>query len=261
MNNNLLLLIDMQNDFCHPEGSLYVPGAEEDVKRVAAFIRDNAGHISHITMTQDNHQVKDISHPSFWVDEHGHYPEPLIHISADDIEKGKWKARFQQEHAHQYIHELEKQGDYPHIIWPEHCLEGSFGAAGNQQVMEAVADWAREQGEFYEVVRKGTNPYTEHFGALKANVPIAGEPETQLNENLLARLRGFDHIYLAGEARTHCVAYTLRQLNVFPDIISKITILEDGMSNIPGFEEQAEPTYKEAISKGASILSMNDIKF
>ena len=260
MKYNLLLLIDMQNDFCHPEGSLYVPGAEEDAKRVAAFIRNNAGQISHITMTQDNHQVKDISHPSFWVDEHGRYPEPLTRISSDDIIKGKWQARFQQDHAHQYIHKLEEQGDYPHTIWPEHCLEGSFGAAGNQQVMESVADWARDQGKFYELVRKGTNPYTEHFGALKANVPIAGEPETQLNEDLVARLRGFDRIFLAGEARTHCVAYTLRQLNAFEDIVSKITILEDGMSNIPGFEEQAEPTYKEAMTKGASLLGINEVK-
>ena len=60
---NLLIVIDMQNDFCLPDGALYVPGAEDDIQRVKNFIDRNYRMIDHIVLTQDNHQVIDISHP------------------------------------------------------------------------------------------------------------------------------------------------------------------------------------------------------
>ena len=44
-----LLLVDMQVDFCHEQGSLYVPGALGDVRRVIEFIFRNAAVISQIT--------------------------------------------------------------------------------------------------------------------------------------------------------------------------------------------------------------------
>src|SRR4051812_43671999 len=55
-----LLLIDVQKDFCFPEGSLYVAGrsgqgAIDDSRRIAEFIYGNLGRITTITTTMDTH--------------------------------------------------------------------------------------------------------------------------------------------------------------------------------------------------------------
>ena len=135
-------------------------------------------------MTQDNHNVVDISHPVFWEDKSGNPPPPFTIISTQDVELGIWNPRFEKGKAREYIHKLEQQGEFPHTIWPEHCIIGSRGAAIADEIMEPVKAWARK-GNFYELVIKGTNPLTEHFGALRANIPVEGSPETQLNTHLI----------------------------------------------------------------------------
>jgi nicotinamidase/pyrazinamidase len=160
----LLFITDMQNDFCRPDGSLYVKGAEGDVIRLANFINIFSYKIDHIIMTQDNHQVLDISHPGYWEDNEGNPPAPFTPISTDDVKKGIWKPRFMKDEAIKYIHKLESQGEFPHVIWPEHCIIGSYGAAIVDEIMKPVEVWARK-GHFFDVVVKGTNTITEHFGA------------------------------------------------------------------------------------------------
>jgi nicotinamidase-related amidase len=258
-NNNkiALLIIDAQNDFCQPTGSLYVTGAEKDMERLAKFIRNNKESIDFIGMTQDNHHVNDISHPSFWQDKDGNYPAPFTLITSTDVDSGKWSPRFYPKMAIEYIHELEKQGEFPHVIWPEHCLIGTTGAAIVDDVMNAVKDWCR-LGYFYQMVTKGTFPLTEHFGAFRANIPMEGHPETQLNHDLIKTLEKYDLIYFAGEAKSHCVASTLRQSFDFPTLAKKFVILEDCMSNVTGFETLADPIYEEARKLGIKFGKSTD---
>jgi len=255
--NNLLLVIDMQYDFCSPEGALYVPGSEKDVLRLAGFINSNESEIGNIIFTQDNHNVVDISHPVFWEDKKGSYPKPFTEISLKKILGGVWQPRFQKGKAIDYIRKLEKQGELPHTIWPEHCIMGSHGAAIVDEVLEPARKWARK-GNFYEVVIKGTNPMTEHFGALKANVPIAGCPETHLNTDLLNKFLHASKIYIGGEARSHCVATTIRQMLLIGGLAKKIHILEDCMSDVTGFEKIALPIYEKASSEGAKFVLSTD---
>ncbi|MDP4224451.1 MAG: isochorismatase family protein, partial [Bacteroidota bacterium] len=92
--DDLLLIIDMQNDFCKPDGALYVNGAESDVARLERYISANTDKIGQIVLTQDNHHVIDISHPGFWEDPMGNIPLPFTIITAKDVEEGKWKPRF-----------------------------------------------------------------------------------------------------------------------------------------------------------------------
>ena len=256
----LLLIIDMQNDFCSPDGALYVRGAEVDVSRLAAFIARNSGKINHIILTQDNHQVIDISHPGFWEDRDGNPPEPFTVITPDDIRKGTWTPRFDTQKAVDYVYSLEKQGEFPHVIWPEHCIIASYGAAIVNEIMEPVRQWARK-GRFFDVVIKGTNPFTEHFGALKANVPIEGSPETQLNTELVRDLKDSDKILIAGEARSHCVATTIKQMLEIEDLARKLFIMEDCMSDVTGFETIALPIYEKAKKEGARSISSTDTKW
>ena len=140
----LLLIIDMQNDFCLPGGALYVNGAEKDAGRLGEFITRFSDIIDHIIMTQDNHNVVDISHPVFWEDKYGKPPPPFTGISSGDVEMGIWNPCFEKEKAKEYIHKLEQQAEFPHTIWPEHCIIGSSGAAIVDEIMEPVKTWARK---------------------------------------------------------------------------------------------------------------------
>jgi nicotinamidase-related amidase len=205
-------------------------------------------------MTQDNHHVIDISHPEFWEDHKGNPPAPFTVINTESVDKGIWNPRFRRARAIEYIHELEKQGEFPHVIWPEHCIIGSYGAAIVDEIIQPVKAWARK-GNFFDIVIKGTNPFTEHFGALMANVPIEDSPETQLNTDLVRKLKGFDTILLAGEAKSHCVATTVKQMLDIKGIAGKLLILEDCMSDVTGFETIALPIYEKAKTEGARFIS------
>lgn len=256
----VLLIVDMQNDFCLPGGALFINGAQDDLKRLGNFIIKHSDNLDHIILTLDNHNVIDISHPVFWEDQSGNPPPPFTIINVDDVSKGKWKPRFEKARAVEYIHKLEQQGEFPHTIWPEHCLIGSNGAAVVEDILVPVSSWARK-GNFYQVVTKGTNPFTEHFGVLKANIPIEGSPETQLNLKLVNTLLSFDTILVAGEAKSHCVAETIKQMLPIDGFSRKLVILSDCMSNIQGFENLALEIFQKAESQGVRFVSSDEWSF
>jgi nicotinamidase/pyrazinamidase len=256
--STLLLIIDMQYDFCKPEGALYVRGAEKDVGRLCQFISKYESEISNIILTQDYHNVIDISHPVFWEDSKGNPPEPFTIINSINLQQGDWRPRFEKEKAVKYLQNLEIQGEFPHTIWPEHCIIGSKGASIVDEIMEPVKKWARK-GNAYEVVTKGTNPLTEHFGALMANIPIDGSPETQFNAVLAEKLQKFDNILVAGEAKSHCVAATIKQMLTIEGVARKMLVLEDCMSDVPGFETLASPIYEDAKLKGVKFIRSIDL--
>jgi nicotinamidase-related amidase len=208
-------------------------------------------------LTQDYHNVVDISHPVFWEDKEGNPPPPFTEISLKKVLGGIWKPRYQREKAIDYIRKLENQGEFPHTIWPEHCIIGSHGAAFADEILEPLKNWARK-GNYYEVVVKGTHPLTEHFGALKANVPVAGSPETHLNTDLVKKLMRSSRIYLAGEAKSHCVATTVKQMLHIGGLARKLRIIEDCMTNISGFESLSSPIYEKAKAEGVRFVSSSD---
>lgn len=247
---NALLIIDGQFDFCDPQGALFVAGADKDMVRVGEFITKNEKEIDFIGLTMDSHQVNDISHPSFWMDKDGVNPPPFTIITKDDVLSGKWSPRFAPNEAIKYIEELEKQGEFPHCIWPEHCIIGTKGASFVDSIMTPIKSWCANNGTFHQVVTKGTYPITEHFGAFRANIPVEGKPETQLNFGLIKKLEEFETIYFAGEAMSHCVANTLKQAMEFPDLAKKFVILTDCMSNVTGFETIADGIYADAKAMG-----------
>jgi len=232
-----------------------VPGAADDIKRLAGFIRNNANQIDHITVTLDTHPVHDISHPQFWMDQQGHSPAPFTQITLAEVGEGKWTARNHSDKAIQYLTELEAQGAFPHFIWPEHCLQGSRGNALDDTLMEALMEWGRsgpgKAGKDYQAVRKGTHPFTEHFGIFKAQVPIADAPETQLNQHLIRTLLTYDQVFLAGEARSHCVATSLKQaMDYAPELAARMVILSDAMSDVSGLGHLGQPIYEAARQMG-----------
>ncbi len=256
---NAMLIIDAQFDFCHPQGALFVPGADADMKRLAGWIKKNKANIDHISVTMDSHPVNDISHPSFWQDKYGNFPNPFTPITAQEIKDGKWTPRFYPMEAIQYVESLEKQGEFGHFIWPYHCLLGSRGAALDDDIMDALIEWTKD-GKFYHVVAKGTYPLTEHFGIFRANVPVANRPETQLNQVLIDTLQKYRHVYLAGEAKSHCVANSLKQaMEEAPELANRFIILEDCMSDVANLGHLGEPVYKKAKSMRIKFARTADI--
>lgn len=247
---NALLIIDPQYDFCNPQGALFVPGAVEDMQRLSQFIARKGDELAQIFVTIDSHPVNDISHPNFWRDSQGNPPPPFTQITLAEVKQGCWIPQFKAEKATQYLADLEAQGQFPHFIWPEHCLTHSKGGAIDDTLMEALRQWARS-GKQYITVEKGTYPLTEHFGIFQAQIPVADRPETQLNTSLIEALMNYDNVYLAGEAKSHCVATSLKQaMDYAPALAQKMIVLTDCMSDVTGLGHLGEPIYAEAKAKG-----------
>ena len=265
-NKNALLIIDAQYDFCNPAGALYVQNAEHDIKHLSKFIVQNATELDHICVTLDSHPVNDISHPSFWRDKDGKEPNPFTQITLKEVEEGKWIPNFYEKETKEYLKNLDAQGEFPHFIWTHHCLIGSKGAALDETLSKALQEWIKankENGMYkqYQAVTKGTYPLTEHFGIFQAQIPVADRPETQLNQSLLDSLNQYENLYLAGEAKSHCVATSLKQiLDNEPTLAKKVILLEDCMSDIPTMGHLGEPIYKRAKEMGVRFVKSSDTK-
>ena len=84
-----LLIIDAQYDFCNLNGTLFVPGADQDVLRIAQMIATMGEKIDQIFVTLDTHHVLDIAHPLFWEDPNGNTVAPFTLITASAVSGGK----------------------------------------------------------------------------------------------------------------------------------------------------------------------------
>ncbi len=257
---NVFLIIDAQFDFCHPDGALFVPGAEQDIERISQLIRQHTDQIDHLVVTLDTHHILDIAHPLFWADTDGNHPTPFTQIKADDVDAERWIPRFSPEKARQYIHDLEADGQFAHFIWPEHCLIGSRGAALHNTLFDALKDWSQQRNRDYVAIQKGIYPLSEHFGIFRAQVPDPTVPETQLNTALIADLNRFDAVYLMGEAKSHCVANSLAQiLNFAPELVSKLVVVTDCMSDVAGLGHLADPIYAEAQTRNVLFVESDAV--
>ncbi len=266
--NIQLVIIDPQNDFCDPNGSLYVPGADEDIKRLAGLVTRLRDKIDDIHITLDSHRKVDISHPVWWKDSSGKHPSPFTLIAAADLEAGRWSTTMPSFHKRSllYLRSLEASGRYPHTIWPEHCLIGDEGHNVAPELAAAVHDW-EERFAQVDFVTKGSNPWTEHFSAVRAEVPDPEDPSTQINTGFIQTLEDADLILLAGEAETHCVLNTVVDIaNSFSDskYVEKLVWLTDASSPVPNppgmsiFSDKLKTEFASLIAKGMKTATTQD---
>ena len=124
---NHLLIIDMQIDFCHEQGTLRVPGAKEDIRRLTEFIYRHAERITGITCSMDSHLPNQIFNPSWWVNEQGHHPVPFTVITAQDVQAGTWRPLSDPKWSLDYLNKLEEQAKKALVVWPYHALIGGVG--------------------------------------------------------------------------------------------------------------------------------------
>jgi len=260
-----LLLIDPQRDFCDlpprvcPPGmapALPVPGADADLHRVAAFLDAVAGTIDAVTVTLDTHQRLDIAHPAFWRQGDGRDVPPFTPISAAALREGAYVPRDPswEPWARQYVDALAAAGRYTLMVWPEHCVEGSWGHGVHGAVADAVARWERRTGREAWRLAKGRNPFTEHYSAVQAEVPDPADPETLPNRALLERLAAADRVVVAGVAGSHCVRATVEHL---ADHLSpaRLVLLADAMSPVTGFAAAQDTFLADMAARGAHVTT------
>jgi nicotinamidase/pyrazinamidase len=273
-----LMIIDPQNDFCDiPQDAcpynpmvmgerimpaLPVTGAHDDMLRLASFIRRVGNKLNDIHVTLDSHNPVDIAHPSWWVNAQRENPAPFTIITASDVKAGLWRTAnpLAQAYSQSYVEKLETGGRYPLVIWPEHCLIGGWGHNVHAAVKGELDAWARKRLEVVNYVTKGSNPMTEHYSAVQAEVPDPADNSTLLNTSLIRTLERADIIVVAGEALSHCVANTVRDIanNFGEDNIKKMVLLTDCASPVTGFEQLGKDFVAEMSSRGMQLASSAD---
>ena len=255
-----LLVIDPQNDFCSPSGSLYIPGAEKDSARLAEFVEKNMSKIDSVFVTLDCHPYFHIAHPNFWVDKDGNAPKPFTTITHKDFENGVYTPVVVglKPRVDAYLMSLESQGRYELTIWPPHCILGTEGFCVYPEVWNSLNNWEKlRPGNSIDYVIKSNSPLTEHYSAVRAEVQDAADNSTKTNYSFIEKLKRTDMIFVAGQALSHCVANTLRDLFIYIQP-KKVTLIQDCCSPAKMYEKIGEEFLEEYTSKGMNIITSQD---
>lgn len=231
-----LLLIDMQVDFCHEAGNLYVPGALDDLERVIQFIYRNAERISQITCSLDSHLPSQIFSPNWWADANGKHPKPFTIVSAEDVQSGCWQPLVEPDWSREYVARLEREAKKQLTIWPYHVLIGSPGHMLDPELWSAVMWHALARKTQPRWLLKGSEPRTEHYSIIQPEVPLPDMANGGMNQAFLDELARADQVLVAGEAMSHCVLETLNDLaEAFGNDfwrMQKIVLLQDCTSPV-----------------------------
>ncbi|QYF92732.1 isochorismatase family protein [Massilia sp. PAMC28688] len=273
MKRNLhLLIIDPQNDFCDlppaylPAGespALPVPGAHADMQRVARLIDQGASGLAAISITLDSHHRIDVAHTTFWMDAAGAAVAPFTQITLADLEQGRYAPRdaAARPRVLDYLAALERAGRYQLMVWPTHCEIGSWGHNVHADVRTAYNRWEEATLRTVQKVSKGTNPWTEHYSAIQAEVPDAGDASTQVNSAFIAELRKADRVYITGEAGSHCVKATTEHIVEHWDQnqLERLVLVIDCMSPVSGFGEQHDSFVRAMRERGVTLAQASDV--
>lgn len=152
-----LIVIDVQNDFC-PGGALAVPGGDEIVKGINDLMSD----FEAVVLTQDWHPA---GHSSFASSHAGKAPYDMIEMPYG-----------------------------PQVLWPDHCVQGTEGAAFHGALNTDRADL---------IVRKGYNPEIDSYSAFFEN-----DQTTPTGLEGYLRTRGLTDLTMVGLATDFCVNFS-----------------------------------------------------
>jgi len=283
-----LMLIDAQNTFCIPDFELYVGGrsgrgAVDDNGRLCEFIYRNLGGITHITASMDTHKAMQVFHAVFFIDKDGEHPAPYTDIHIGDLRDGKWTfnpalasqfsiapAYGQQMMIH-YAEELEKKGKYALTIWPYHAMLGGIGHALVSSIEEALFFHSIARNTQYDIEIKGDKPFTENYSIIGPEVLTGpmGETLGTHNQKFIEQLQQFDNLIIAGQAKSHCVAWTVQDLlndinAIDPALAKKVYLLEDCSSPVvvPGVVDHtdaADAAYARFAEAGMNVVKSVDM--
>jgi nicotinamidase/pyrazinamidase len=255
-----LLIIDPQNDFCDiPGAALPVAGADADMRRLGAFIDAAGERVRDVVVTMDSHPQVAIERPGFWKTRDGTWVTPYTEITAAEVRAGDYAAIVPARACESlaYLDALEAGGRYKLMVWTTHCVEGTWGHRMHDVLARAVGRWEAKAARSAWSLRKGMNPMTEQYSAVRAEVPRGDDPSTETNAALMSRVGEFDGLtFIAGEAASHCVAATAGDLfeGMSADKLANTILLSDCMSPVRGFEAVPAKFFSVAADLGVRTL-------
>jgi nicotinamidase-related amidase len=278
-----LVAVDVQNTFCLPEFELFVAGrsgrgAVDDSRRLCQFVYRNLASITHIVPTLDTHTPLQIFHALFLVDADGKHPDPFTLVSADDVKRGLWRIdpavaraleldpEYLERYLLHYVGALDSGGKYSLTVWPYHALLGGLGHALVPALEEAFFfhSVARRAQPDFQI--KGSEPLTEHYSILGPEVTEdhEGRPLGEKNAPLIEKLLEYDAVLIAGQAKSHCVAWTIDDLlsgiaERDRRLAEKVYLLEDCSSPVvvPGvvdYTDEADAAFERFAGAGMHVV-------
>lgn len=297
-----LFVVDGQNDFCasgeepadwpramagHRRGALFIEGADSEAVAVANMIRrlkDNkppSGHrITKIHASLDSHHRNDGSHNIAWKGPDGAPPPPFTIVWHDDVKCRRWVPRFSIgiwqgkavasfDWALKYTEALESGGRSPLCLWPVHCEIQTLGCCVYHPLQIAYDDWCETTNGWIDWIIKGQWPWSEHYSALRADVPDSTRPETLLNVELLQDMQDADVIAWAGRAGSHCLRWTaLDAVNYFGKgnnhFVNKCVFFADASAPVPNppngpdFAQWRREFLNEMLNRGATVMKTTE---
>ena len=283
-----LFVIDGQHDFCDPAGALYVDGAEVEAARVAAMIDRIGDGFDAIHASLDSHPRNDCAHHTAWRNQEGNAPPPFTIVTPDDVRNHVYRPAFgkaiwegqpvtSRQWALAYTEALERDARAPLCLWPPHCQIGTQGQTVFPEIMAAYDRLCDSTGRWIDWITKGNWPWTEHYSALRADVPDSTQPQTQMNAGVIQEAAKADVIVWCGWAGSHCLKWTAEDgVNFFEptddekaagaknEFIAKCVFLEDACAavpNVPGgpdFAQWREDFLADMDARGATISTTTD---
>ncbi len=264
----LLLLVDMQVDFCHENGTLYVPGARDDIQRVIELIYRHANKLTTIMSSLDSHNPLQIFHPAWWVNQQNEHPAPFTIITPEDLKAGIWTPQYNVQWSRDYVNRLQHRSKKQLLIWPYHVPIGGMGNAIDPELWCAIF-WhsiARQSQPIW--LHKGSISETEHYSILKPEIETEDDDQSAVPK-IRRMVHEYDRILVAGEAESHCVLETIKDLtDLFhkqPEMLSKITVLQDCMSPVQhpeiDFHAIAQEEFKRCAKAGMQFRNSTDSLF
>ncbi|HKA26235.1 MAG TPA: hypothetical protein VKD88_02615 [Gaiellaceae bacterium] len=277
-----LLAVDVQNTFCIPEFELFVAGrsgtgAVDDNRRLSEFVYRNLGQITQIFPSLDTHHAMQVFHAIWLVDEQGNHPPQYTLVSAEDVAAGRWRVNeavaealgigvdYVERHLAYYTRALADGGKYDLTIWPYHAMLGGIGHALVSSVEEAVFFHGIARYSNPEVQVKGDKPLTEHYSMLGPEVTVGpdGDPLGERNTALVDKLLTFDAVVVAGQAKSHCLAWTIDDLladeRAGEPLAERTYLLEDCTSPVvvPGvvdYTDEADAAFERYRDAGMNVV-------
>jgi nicotinamidase/pyrazinamidase len=262
-----VVLVDYQHDFVDPSGALAVPGAQADVARFLGWFYANAHKITTIYASLDTHLPFQIFYSAWWQDpQTGKHPQPFTSITEHDIVSKRWVPVFQPDWSASYVHQLHTQAKKELMIWPHHTMEGTLGHMLVAPISEAIAWHSAARRIQTNYILKGRTIRTEYYGIFGAEVTDPADPASDLNIALLDAVIRHDKVYIAGEAKSHCVLETERQLvrrfHNQPALLKRLHHLSDCTSSVLhpeiDFDALAEEALAHMQQQGLQLVSSRE---
>lgn len=242
-----LLIIDPQNDFTDPKGSLYVKGAEEAISNICKFIDEI--NPSDIIISQDTHQKYNIGFADFWdIPELKPFDKIEKFYILDQIVKPRY---LNPERAIDFYKQFENYPSTSLTIWPYHCIEGSWGWCFPETLLKSLNNWSTRNKKTYEVYRKGIQPEIEAYSI----IPSISTDYLQKPYSLILNTDDYSYLYIAGFCKDICVAESVKALYKLGLYVNRLVFLDNCMATLDVNSENLK-IYKH-LEKSYGAISEN----